>query len=131
VPKTFFEILDMEKSMRISVFGVVGSPLCVASSDGQNVYERLAVAIREKRSVTLSFRNVDTLTSAFLNAAIGQLYGKFSEEDIRASIQVEDIEPEDIELLRRVVTTAKDYFKDPGRFDQAVREMMEDQDDGP
>jgi len=120
----------MGKSMRISVFEVVGSPLCVASNDGQKVYERLAVTIGEGRSVTLSFRNVDTLTSAFLNAAIGQLYGKFSEEDIRASIQVEDMEPEDIELLRRVVGTAKQYFKDPRRFDQAVREIMEDQDDG-
>ena len=70
----------MEKSIKISIFEVVGSPLCVASGDGQKVYARLAAAIREKRSVALSFRNVGTLTSAFLNTAIGQLYGEFSEE---------------------------------------------------
>ncbi len=122
----------MGKNVKISLFEVVGSPLCVASSDGQKVYERLAAAIREKRNVALSFRSVGTLTSAFLNAAIGQLYGQFSEEDIRTLVQVEedDIEPGDLELLKRVVETAKQYFKDPSKFDQAIRETMEDQDDG-
>ena len=41
--------------------------------------------------------------SAFLNAAIGQLYGKFSEETIRASLGVSDMEQEDLALLKRVV----------------------------
>ncbi|MCY4613239.1 MAG: STAS-like domain-containing protein [Nitrospira sp.] len=117
-------------SVRISVFEVVGSPLCVASNDGQRVYERLAAAIQEGRSAVLSFHNVDTLTSAFLNAAIGQLYGKFSENDIRSLVQVEDMAPDDLVLVKRVVDTAKQYFKDPPRFDEVIRETMEDQDDG-
>lgn len=117
------------KSVRISVFEVVGSPLCVASNDGQRVYERVASAIQEESSVMLSFHNVDTLTSAFLNAAIGQLYGKFSEEHIRSLVQVEDMAPDDLVLLKRVVDTAKQYFKDPTRFEHTIRETMEDQDD--
>ena len=116
-------------SIRISVFEVVGSPLCVASNDGQKVYERLATAIQEGRSVVLSFHNIDTLTSAFLNAAIGQLYGKFSEEDIRSLVRVEDVASDDLVLLKRVVNTAKQYFKDPPTFNQVIRETMEDQDD--
>lgn len=116
-------------SVRISVFEVVGSPLCVASNDGQKVYERLATAIQEGRSVVLSFHNVDTLTSAFLNAAIGQLYGKFSEDGIRSLVGVEDMASEDLVLLKRVVDTAKQYFKDPPNFNQVIREAMEDRDD--
>ena len=119
----------MKESVRISVFEVVGSPLCVASNDGQRVFERLAAAVQEGRKVALSFHNVDTLTSAFLNAAIGQLYGKFSEDDIRSFVQVEDMAPDDLVLLKRVVDTAKQYFKDPLRFEQVIRETMEDQDD--
>ncbi len=119
----------MRKDTTISVYEVVGSPLCVASDDGQKVYDRLAATLREGRRVSLSFHNVTTMTSAFLNAAIGQLYGTFSEEQIRSLLKVEDLEREDATLLKRVVETAKLYFKDPQRFDQVVRESREDEDD--
>ena len=119
----------MPKDTRISVYEVVGSPLCVASDDGQKVHDRLAVALSNSRPVVLSFHNVSTMTSAFLNAAIGQLYGNFSEEQVRSLLKVVDIEPQDAGLVKRVVETAKQYFQDRQRFDQAVREVLEDDDD--
>ncbi len=97
----------MQKEMTITIFEIVGSPLCVASSDGQRVYDRLAAALKEGKRAILSFHNVSTLTSAFLNAAIGQLYGEFSEEQIRALLKVQDMEPDDMALLKCVVETAK------------------------
>ena len=120
----------MQSTLKISIFEVVGSPLCVASDDGQKVYERLAVSIRENRSVTISFHNISTLTSAFLNAAIGQLYGAFSGDQIRALLNVEDMQPDDLALLKRVVETARAYFKDPQKFDQAVGDELGDEGDG-
>jgi len=80
--------------------------------------------------VTVSFLNVSSLTSAFLNAAIGQLYGSFTENGIRSKLKVKDIEPDDLALLKRVVETAKQYFKDPKRFNKAVQEAIEDGGDG-
>jgi len=118
----------MSEDIRMSIFEVVGSSLCVASSDGQKVFDRLAPALKAQRRVTLSFHNVTTLTSAFLNAAIGQLYGTFSGEQIRSQLKVENMEQEDLALLKRVVDTAKLYFKDPQRFDQVVRETLEEED---
>lgn len=118
----------MRNEMTISLFEVVGSPLCVASGDGQKVYERLAAAFGERRKVALSFHNVSALTSAFLNAAIGQLYGQFSEKQILTLLKVQDIRQDDLALLKRVIETAKQYFKDPEKFDQAVRDAMEDGD---
>ncbi|MCU0288657.1 MAG: STAS-like domain-containing protein [Acidobacteria bacterium] len=119
----------MDKNFTLSIFEVVGSPFCVASSDGQKVYDRLAPILKEGQSVTLSFHNVTTLTSAFLNAAVGQLYGVFSEEQIRSLLKVQDLQPDDLALLKRVVDTAKQYFKDPQRFQQVVRETLGDQSD--
>ena len=112
----------MKKDISITMFEVVGSSLCVASGDGQKVYDRLSGALKEGCPVVLSFRNVTTLTAAFLNSAIGQLYGPFTEERIRSLLRVEDMQPDDIVLLKCVVETAKHYFKDPERFEQAVRE---------
>ena len=120
----------MKKSISLNVFEIVGSPLCVASDDGQRVFERIANALKEKRSVSVSFRNVTSLTSAFLNAAIGQLYGSFSENEIRAQLNVKDMQADDLALLKRVVDTAKEYFKDPKRFDRAVEEALGDGGDG-
>ena len=119
----------MSEKIKISIFEVVGSPLCVASGDGQKVYERLNATLETDREVVLSFHNVTTLTSAFLNAAIGQLYGTFSEEQIRAQLKVEDMEQDDLALLKRVVDNAKLYFKDRKRFDKVVEETQENGDD--
>src|SRR5882762_10393611 len=107
----------------VSVYEVVGSPLCVAPDDGQKVFERIAGALREGKHVLLTFRNVDSMTSAFLNAAIGQLYGKFKEEEIRRLLSVQDIQKDDLALLKRVVDTAKEYFKDPQKVRGAIQSV--------
>ena len=120
----------MSNNLALSIFEVVGSPLCVASGDGQKVHDRIAAALQEGRAVMLSFHNVTTLTSAFLNAAIGQLYGAFSEVQIRSLLKVQDMQPDDLALLKRVVDTAKQYFKHPQKFDQAVKESLGENDDG-
>ena len=51
-------------------------------------------------------------TAAFLNAAVGQLYGTFSEKKIRSLLKIEDAEQDDLALLKRVVDNAKLYFVD-------------------
>ena len=121
----------MPEDIRISMFEIVGGSLCVASSDGQKIYDRLAAALKADRHVVISFNKVTTLTAAFLNAAIGQLYGTFSEEKIRSLLKVKDVGSVDLALLKRVVGNAKLYFKDPQKFDQVVRETLEDKDGTP
>ena len=114
----------MSKTHTISLLEIVGSPLCVASEDGQKVHDRISGAMREGKMVVVSFLNVTSLTSAFLNAAIGQLYSEFSADEIREKLKVHDIQPDDRGLLKRVVETAKEYFKDPERFKTAKRIAM-------
>lgn len=113
----------------LSLFEIVGNGLCVASGDGNKVHARLAAALREGVGVSLSFHNVSTLTSAFLNAAIGQLYGEFSEDVIKTHLSVQNIAPDDAALLKRVVDTAKQYFADPDKFDAAIKDTWEDEDE--
>ena len=54
----------------------------------------------------------------------------FNEEKIQTLLKIEDAEPQDLALLDRVIRNAKLYFEDPKRFNQAVREVMGDEDDG-
>jgi translation initiation factor 2 alpha subunit (eIF-2alpha) len=114
----------MNNSIAIKVFEVVGSKLCVASSDGQKVHDQIAAALKAGKHVSLSFSNVESLTSAFLNAAIGQLYGDFSEQKIRGSVSVSEMSADDVELVKRVVEAAKQYFKNPAQVKKIVGENL-------
>jgi len=115
----------MSKQISMRVFEIVGSEYCVASDDGQKVYEQIAIAIKTGQTINLSFIKVKSLTSAFLNTAIGQLYGSFSEEQIKKSLSISDMDQNDLLLLKRVVDTAKQYFKDPKRFEKQNKEALE------
>ncbi len=112
----------MSEILTLRIYETIGGNLAVASEDGQKVFGLLMKALQDGRDVQLSFVNIDTLTSAFLNAAIGQLYGTFKEEFIRQHLSVADIAQDDLALLKRVVDGAKAYFKDPKRAEQARRE---------
>ena len=124
---TFFKEVTVSENIRISMFEVVGSPFCVAFHDGQKVHKHLDAALRANQEVVLSFQNVTALTAAFLNAAVGQLYGTFNEEHIRSLLKIKDAVPDDISLLGRVVDDAKLYFKDPERYKQIIQEVLEEE----
>lgn len=68
---------------------------------------------------------VTDLTPAFLNAAIGQLYGKFPEKKITSKLSILGMDPEDAFLLEQVVKRAREYFKNPDRVKNARKKMME------
>lgn len=104
----------------ISLLAIVGSPHFVSSADGGEVHEEIAEAFRRGEDVVVSFAGAEDVTSAFLNAAIGQLYGEFDEELIRRHLRVEDTEPDHLALLKRVVDRAKEFFRDPEQYNAAV-----------
>jgi len=100
--------------MELSVFKIVGHPACFLQSDGQRVYDCIKAAMKNDRSIMLSFLNVTTLAPEFLNAAIGQLYSVFSASKIRELLNIRDMQQDDMELLRRVIEMAQQYLKDRG-----------------
>ena len=116
----------MSEPITLRVYEVVGSGLCVASEDGQKVYDQLHQALKDGQKVRLSFQNVENLTSAFLNAAIGQLYGVFPSTLLKESLSVSDMEKDDQALLKRVIDTAKQYFLDPKVIEAARQDVMGD-----
>ena len=80
-------------------------------------------------TVVLSFERVDILISAFLNAAIGQLYGELSEDRIRDLLSVRDLASDHLDMLQHVIKNAKRYFSRPDDFDRAWREELGDEEE--
>ncbi len=113
----------MVKTMRnitIPISSIVGGGICVSATDGQKVYEHVRKGVVDGDRVALSFSGITRMTTAFLNAAVGQLYGEFSEADIRKHLaEPVDFEPWHISRLRLVVDRAKEYFRDTDRVEKA------------
>ena len=120
----YFRRDDKTSPIRVSVFNVVGNSFCVDATDGEAVFATLSKAVQQNQPVELSFQNVDMLTSAFLNTAIGQLYRDFSEKQIRDLLSVTEIANEDKVLLKRVIETAKLYYKDPQWLEDSIKKIM-------
>jgi len=112
--------------VKINVINEVGSKYCVDSDDGQRIYNLIIDAFRKNRKVVLSFLNVEILTTAFLNTAIGQLYKDFSEDFIKNHLSVEDINKNGLISIKRVVETAKEYYKNPNSIEQSLKDILDE-----
>ncbi|MCD6115558.1 STAS-like domain-containing protein [bacterium] len=115
------------ETIKINVYAITGDSFCVAAEDGEKVFNQIKKGVLEGKNIDVSFLNVDMLTSAFLNTAIGKLYGEFDENKIKETLSVSDISEEDRLLLKRVVDTAKSYYKNPDQFENSIKEIMEDE----
>lgn len=109
----------MSNKIKLKVADLIGSPLCISEEDGQKVYRKIEQLLRAGKHVTISFENVTMLISLFLNVAIGQLYGSFSEDTVRTQLKVEGLSSDDMELLKRVVDNAKKYYSNRKSYDEA------------
>ena len=109
---------------QINLTDAVGGVHCVASSDGGIVHDLIAEHLSHGEDVVVSFAGVEDVTSAFLNSAIGQLYGEFTEGDIRAHLQVIDADSDHLALLKRVVDRAKEFFRDPEPINAAISGVL-------
>jgi hypothetical protein len=100
----------MSDTVFIRIRDVLGGPLAVSTEDGQSLHDRIAPLLRAGQCVALGFDGMEITTPTFLNAAVGQLYGKFEHDEIRALLSVRAAAPDDLVLLQRVVENAKHYF---------------------
>lgn len=96
----------------IDLATIISSPFCVSTEDGKMVHDRISQEISLKHNVELSFKGVARLTTAFLNAAIGQLYDEYSDEYIKQHLFYKDTNTSHALKIERTINNAKIFFKD-------------------
>lgn len=94
----------------INVFNIISGNFAVTTDDGNNIFYLVDKFLEDEKEVVLDFNGISIVTTAFLNAAIGQLYHKFSSEEISPYLQLRNVDTEDLILFKKVTDRAKQYF---------------------
>mgnify|MGYP003585101989 CR=1 FL=1 len=101
----------------MEVIDIVGSEICVASEDGNRLYEAIRAELLKGTPVSISFRNVKNISPIFIYSSIGQLYrGEFSREYLKNKYKIVNISSERRLLIRRTVERVKYFFDNPSQF---------------
>ncbi|MCH7397873.1 STAS-like domain-containing protein [Belliella sp. DSM 107340] len=112
------------ENITINIVNTIGDRYGVEAEDGQKVFELITTAFSDQKRVNLSFQNIEMLTTAFLNTAVGQLYKDYEEIFIKKNLSVSNISESGKVALKRVVETAKLYYKDPDALKRSIDEII-------
>jgi len=112
------------EEVRINIFESIGGDGAISVDDGDMIYARLEKALDHGAVAILDFQNIKLITTAFLNAAIGQLYGKYETKMVRERLKLENVAQEDLSTFKKVTDRAKEYFADKERFGRAVEKGL-------
>jgi len=104
----------------IRIFDEINGDSAISVEDGDNVYKKIDNALSKNLIVEIDFQNIKLIITAFLNAAIGQLYSKYKSEQLNEKIHLKNISPEDVYLFKKVIERAKDYFADKKGFEDSA-----------
>lgn len=108
----------------IDVQALIGTESAVSTEDGNKVFIRLDEHFQAGKKVELDFSKIKTIISAFLNAAIGQLYSKYKSDFLNGHLTIAGLSPEDVILLKKVIERAKEYFIDRSIFEKNVNKFL-------
>lgn len=94
----------------------INNSLAVSSDDGNKIFRIIVPMLRNGETLELDFEGIDIMTSAFLNAAIGQLYSEFKSEQLNSLLKLVNVADEDRSLIKKVIERAKEYFANKDDF---------------
>jgi len=105
----------MSNNLKISE--IINSDSAVSTSDGNIVYNKIEEFLKEASLVYLDFEGIKYLTTAFLNAALGQLYSQnYTSDFLNQHLKIRNVTKANASMFHVVVKRAKEYFDDKEGF---------------
>jgi uncharacterized protein DUF4325 len=96
-------------STNLTIATVCG-PYCVDPVKGAQVGESVAAVLQSGETVCLDFTGVKVLTSRFVVAAVGSLYGRFTAQEVEERLSFVGLDRVDEELVREVQVKAQQFY---------------------
>jgi len=111
----------------IYVADLISSKIAVSPDKGEILYNSIKNEISNKNKVNVSFKNIEDLTTAFLNKAIGNLYNCFTSESLNEYLSISDLDDLDKYLLNKVITRAKIDIKTDETLRKNIDEVFDNE----
>ncbi len=111
--------------MLVNIKQILGSDSALTPSSGGIIYNIIETNLSNNNRISLDFLGIEVLTSAFLNAAVGRLYYKYQSSELNSLLSIINISGDDLQLLKKVIERAKDYFRDQKSFNDRLGEALD------
>jgi len=92
----------------------------ITSEEGEPIYKMIVESLSKEEDVTLDFKDVTFLTTAFLNVVIGTLYKDYTSEQLQLKLHVLNINDETAARIKKVTTNAKSFYENEENFNEVV-----------
>lgn len=112
--------------MQIIVTKIINTNFAVTTEDGNTIFQLMNSRFSLGKNVILNFEGITLMTTAFLNAAIGQLYSNndYSSEFLNKNLELINVQDFDKHLFSMVVKRAKEYFANKESFEKNSNEAI-------
>lgn len=91
---------------------------------GDRIHDEIVVGFKANETVELDFNGMQTVLSTFLNNAIGALFRDYSSEFLNQNLKITNLCDEDLFILKRVISRAKDFYKDPNGMTDTLNGIL-------
>lgn len=114
---------SMEYTLKVRDFTVLD--IAVSSDEGDKINAAIVDAFKNNVDIlNLDFEEIKVLNTAFLNAAIGQLYAIYDSDFLNKHLKITNIKENDLLYLKKAISTAKEYFSNPDLFDESAQSVF-------
>lgn len=96
----------------------------VSPEEGRPINDLIKESFKDHEPITLDFYGMELTTTAFLNVVIGSLYGEFPISIIKELLSFDHIDEGMARRIKKVTDNAKEYYKDPEKFQENVDSVM-------
>ncbi|MBR5842560.1 MAG: STAS-like domain-containing protein [Bacteroidaceae bacterium] len=96
----------------------------VTPDEGEIIYNKIISYIGEGNIVILDFSDIQLMTTAFLNTAIGNLYKDYSSEQLNGLLKLENLQIGDSARVKKVVDNAKKFYANTVTFNKNVDDAI-------
>ena len=110
---------------KIKISDYVTLNQAVTPDEGTKVYDMIVSYISSGNTpVELDFSDIDIMTTAFLNVAVGSLYKDFTSEELNQFLQLKGLSESHMIRVKQVANNAKAFYADKEDFDKNVEEVL-------
>jgi hypothetical protein len=110
--------------MKLIVKDIIGGDTAVSTDDGDVVFQKINDIVKKDEVAELDFSDIEIMTTAFLNAAIGQLYSHYTSDQLNSKLKLVNVADDDRILFKKVIERAKEFFFNKKGFEDSANHAI-------